>query len=65
MAEEYDMKTGQLVSKWHSRLALGRCGLGHNCGLRGSGSAPTGLGCGEGPPGQEQIIPDVLGDTCL
>ena len=35
MAEEYDVKTGQLVSKWCSPLATSRHGPGHNRGTRG------------------------------
>lgn len=45
MAEEYDVKTGQLVSKWTSQLAPSRCGSEQNCSIHGSRSALSGQGC--------------------
>lgn len=35
MAEEYDIKTGQLISKWCSQLAPSRRESGQNCGAVG------------------------------
>lgn len=37
MAEEYDMKTGQLVSKWCSQLAPSRCGSGRTVARMAAG----------------------------
>lgn len=42
MAEEYDIKTGQLISKWCSQLVPSRRGSGQNC--RAVGLYPQGWG---------------------